>query len=95
MPRKEKRPIPPLPPRAAYEAKARYYERYSTQELLDAGHLEEVGVKQYPRKTATLSFRIDKTLLTQLKQVAQQKRVPLSTLVRTWLIERVQENQAA
>lgn len=95
MTRKEKRPIPPIPTHATYETKARYYERYSTQDLLDAGHLEEVGVKQYPRKTATLSFRIEKTLLTQLKQVAKRKRVPLSILVRTWLIECVQEDQAA
>jgi hypothetical protein len=95
MTRKEKPSIPPLPPRAPYEARARYYEQYSTQELLAAGHLEEVGVKKYPRKTATLSFRVEKTLLTQLKQAAKRKRLPLSTLVRMWLIERVQENQVA
>jgi predicted HicB family RNase H-like nuclease len=84
-----------MPSRTTYGAKARYYEQYSTQELLAAGHLEEVGVKQYPRKTAKLSFRIEKALLTQLKQAAKQKRLSLSTLVRMWLIERVQENQAA
>ncbi len=95
MTRKDKHSIPPMPSRATYEAKARYYEQYSTQELLAAGRLEEVGVKQYPRKTATLSFRVEKTLLTQLKHAAKQKRLPLSTLVRMWLIERVQENQAA
>jgi hypothetical protein len=95
MTRKDKHPIPPIPSRAPYEARGRYYEQYSTQELLAAGHLEEVGVKQYPRKTATLSFRVEKTLLTQLKHAAKQKRLPLSTLVRMWLIERVQENQAA
>ena len=95
MTRKEKHSIPPIPSRAPYEAKARYYEQHSTQELLDAGHLEEIGVKQYPRKTATLSFRVEKALLTRLKQAAQRKRLPLSTLVRTWLIERVQDNRAA
>ena len=84
-----------MPSRTTYEAKARYYEQYSTQELLAAGHLEGVGVKQYPRKTAQLSFRVEKALLTQLKQVAKQNRLSLSTLVRMWLIERVQENQAA
>ena len=95
MARKEKHSIPPLPSRTTYEAKARYYEQYSTQELLAAGHLEESGVKQYPRKTATLSFRVEQTLLTQLKQAAKRKRLPLSTLVRMWLTERVQDNQAA
>lgn len=89
MPRKEKHSIPSLPSRTTYEAKARYYEQYSTQELLATGHLEEVGVKQYPRKTATVSFRVEKALLTQLKQAAKQKRLPLSTLVRMWVIERV------
>jgi hypothetical protein len=33
MPHKEKCSIPTLDPRASYEVKARYYERYSTQEL--------------------------------------------------------------
>ena len=36
---KMKRSIPTLNSHAYYEAKARYYERYSTQELLDAGYL--------------------------------------------------------
>jgi hypothetical protein len=31
-----------LDPHASYGAKARYYERYSTEELLATGHLEEV-----------------------------------------------------
>ena len=64
-------------PHASYQAKARYYERHSIEELLAAGHLEEVGVRQYPRQTETLSLRIDKTLLTRLKQVAKEKKLPL------------------
>ncbi len=59
MAQKAKRSIPALDPPASYEAKARYYERYSTQELLAAGHLEEVGVRQYPYKTEMLSLRVD------------------------------------
>jgi hypothetical protein len=51
MKQKAKRPISVLDPHASYEAKACYYERYSTQELLAAGHLEEVKVRQYLRKT--------------------------------------------
>jgi len=95
MAEKMKRSIPSLDPHASYVAKARYYERYSTQELLAAGHLQEVGVRQYPRKTETLSLRVDKRLLAQLKQVAKKKKLPLRTLIRMWLVEHAQEEQAA
>ena len=95
MKRKAKRLIPSLDLHASYEAKARYYEHYSTQELLAAGHLEEVGVRQYPRKTEMLSLRVDKTLLAQLNQVAKKKKLPLRTLIRTWLVKHVREEKAA
>jgi len=95
MPQKVKPSIPAPNPRASYEAKARYYERHSTQELLTAGHLEEVGMRQYPRRTETLSLRIDKALLAQLKQVAKKKKLPLRTLIRTWLVKHAREDQAA
>ena len=90
-----KRSIPTLDPHASYEAKSRYYERYSTQELLAAGYLKEVGVQQYPRKTATLSLQVDQTLLAQLKQVAKKKKLPLRTLIRMWLVKQAREEQAA
>ncbi|MGH7960620.1 MAG: CopG family antitoxin [Candidatus Binatia bacterium] len=95
MPQKAKLSLPATNPHASYEAKARYYERYSTQELLAAGHLEEVGIRQYPRKTETLSLRVDKTLLAQLKQLARKKKLPLGTLIRTWLVKHAQEDRAA
>lgn len=95
MTRKGKLAIPPSPPNSTYAAKAHYYEQHSTQELLAAGQLREVGVRQYPRKTATLSCRVEKTLLTQLKQAAKRQHLPVSTLVRMWLTERVQDNKAA
>jgi len=95
MAQKVKRSVSTLDPHASYEAKARYYERYSTEELLAAGHLEEVGVHQYPRKTETLSLRVDKTLLTQLKQLAKKKKLPLRTLIRMWLVKHAQEERAA
>lgn len=95
MTKKTRHPIPALSPHASYEAKARYYEHYSTEDLLAAGRLEEMGVHQYPRQTETLSLRVDKLLLGQLKQVAKKKKLPLRTLVRMWLVKRVQEERAA
>jgi predicted DNA binding CopG/RHH family protein len=95
MSRKEKCSIPTLDPRASYEAKAHYYERYSTQELVEAGHLEEVGIRKYARQTEILSLRVDKALLTQLKRAAKKKKLPLRTLIRTWLIQHAQEEKAA
>ena len=95
MPRKEKSPIPVLNSRASYKAKARYYEQHSTQELLTAGRLEEVGIRQYSRQTETLSLRVDKELLTQLKRAAKKKNLPLRTMIRTWLIQHVREEKAA
>lgn len=95
MKRREKTPIPALDPRLSYQAKASYYERYSTQELLAAGHLEEVGVRGFPAKTETLSVRVDKALLFRLKQTAKKKQLPLRTLIRMWLIAHTQEEKAA
>ena len=95
MVQKAKRSIPALDPHASYKAKACCYERYSTQELLAAGHLEEVGVRQYPRQTETLSLRVNKALLAQLKQVARKKRLPLRTLARMRLAKHAREEKAA
>ncbi len=95
MKRKEKFPIPEMNPNLPYKAKASYYERYSTEELLAAGHLEEVGVRGFPAKTETLSVRVDKALLLRLKRTAQKKQLPLRTLIRMWLIAHVQEEKAA
>jgi predicted DNA binding CopG/RHH family protein len=93
--RKIKRNIPPLDPHASYEAKAQYYERYSTTELMENGHLEEVGVFQHAPKIEMLSLRVDNTLLAQLKKVAKKKQIPLRTLIRTWLVEHAQEEKTA
>ena len=95
MARKAKMTIPSLDPKASAEAKARYYERYTTQELIAAGQLEEVGIRKYPRKTETLSLRLDTNLLMQLKRVAKKKKLPLRTLIRTWLIQHTEQEKAA
>jgi predicted DNA binding CopG/RHH family protein len=95
MPQKEKRPIPPLNPRASYKAKAEYYERHSTQELLSAGYLEEVGIRRAAVQTETLSVRVDKMLLSQLKQTAKKRHLPLGALIRMWLVQHVQDEKAA
>ena len=87
--------IPALNPQASYVAKARYYERYSTQELVAAGRLVEVGVREYPKQTETLSVRVDKILLAQLKRVARKKKLPLRTLIRLWLVKHAQDEMAA
>jgi len=76
MPQKEKRSIPPLNPHVSYKAKADYYERYSTQELLSSGHLEEVGIRRAAVQTETLSVRVDKALLSRLKQTAKKSTFP-------------------
>lgn len=87
MARKAKRTIPALDQEASYEAKAEYYKRYTSQDLLTAGHLEEVGIRQYAPKTETLSVRVDAALLAQLKQIAKKKQLPLRTLIRQWLVQ--------
>jgi predicted DNA binding CopG/RHH family protein len=87
--------IPAVNPRASYVARARYYERHSTQELVDAGQLIEVGIRAYPQQTETLSVRVDKMLLAQLKRMARKKKLPLRTLIRRWLVQHAQEEIAA
>lgn len=94
MARKARIAIPPLDPGASAETKTRYYERYSTQQLITAGQLEEVGIRKYPRKTETLSLRVDTNLLMQLKRVAKKKKLPLRTLIRTWLVQHTQRGEA-
>ena len=95
MQRKRKQESATLNRETSYLAKARYYERYSTQELLDTGRLVEIGVRAYPRQTEMLSVRVDKTLLAQLQRVARKKKIPLRTLIRQWLVKHSQEEVAA
>ena len=47
------------------------------------------GAKQQLATAGTVQFRLDEESMLRLMQAADDKRMPLGTLVRMWMIERL------
>jgi len=94
--------IPTPPENASYEELDEYYNKYDTQELLDAGLMQEATSDEYqgivkelgPKpKKIQINFRIDEKDLEVLKKIAEFKAIPYGTLARSWVIERLRSER--
>jgi predicted HicB family RNase H-like nuclease len=65
----------------------------SVKKLTTQQHLERL--RKYAEKEldarGTVQFRIDPKSRHRLRRAADQKKIPLGTLVRMWIIERLDE----
>lgn len=95
--------VPPLPENASFEEEAEYYDKYSMIDLLDAGYLKEVdeplireelkeAVANY-RKRQQVNISLSAEQFFLLEKLAKKRHLSPSTLVRSWLLERL-ENEA-
>jgi hypothetical protein len=100
--RKSKK-IPPLAENATMEEEAEYYDKYSMIDLLDAGYLKEVdeplireelkeAVANY-RKRQQVNISLSAEQFSLLEKLATRRHLSPATLVRCWLLERL-DNEA-
>lgn len=87
---------PPI--NANYEDLDEYYTLNDTQDLINAGILQEATQQEYEQiekelgakpKKAQVNFRLTEDELKILKKIADFKAIPYGTLVRSWIIERL------
>lgn len=79
------------------EEKSAYLAAHPLESLVARGEFRpiEVAIGPRPRRDAHLHMRVEPALIQQLKAAAQRKGVPYQTLVRLWLIERLQQEASA
>jgi len=100
---RKSKPIPPLADDASLEGEAEYYDKYSMVDLLKAGYLEDVDDPQVfeemkeaaanYRKRQQVNISLNAEQFSLLEKLAKKRHLSPSTLVRSWLLERL-ENEA-
>lgn len=105
---KDKKQIPPPPEaNASWEEQAAYFEKYGTQELEAAGHLEplsdedqklvdevkaEAGKRIAARKgRGQLNLAMSPEQLDRFTQYANRRHIAPSTLAKAWILERLDD----
>jgi hypothetical protein len=105
---KKRKQIPPPPePNASWEEQAAYFEKYGTEELEEAGHLQalteedqrfveevkaEAGRRIAARKArGQLNLALSPEQLNRFSQYANRKHIPPSTLAKAWILERLDQ----
>jgi hypothetical protein len=109
MSKKENKKEIPAPPdaNASWEEQAAYFEKYGTEELEAAGHLEpltdedqklveevkaEAGRRIAARKArGQLNLAMSPEQLDRFTQYANRKHIPPSTLAKAWILERLDD----
>lgn len=81
--------IEPIPPFKSLEEEANFWDSHSMVDDIEEGAL--VGFHQ-ANKTGTLTIRFQPKYLEMLRRDAFKKGMGPTTLVRMWVLERLQEN---
>lgn len=106
--KKHKKDIPPPPDaNASWEEQSAYFEKYGTEELDAAGHLQalteddqrlirevkaESGSRLAARKErGQLNLALTPEQLNRFTQYANRKHIPPSTLAKAWILERLDD----
>lgn len=91
---KRTKTVPPLSPDATDDEIIRWMETYDLGARLDAGVSEIVEIHEPPQHDdhpAQLTLRIPSPMKAALQKLARQRRTSVTTLARTWLVERLRQ----
>ena len=77
-----------MKPRASEK---RERERYLTTDFGDAlSHLEPLDLDlEFPSPTQSISLRLPREVLNQIRMLADERDVPYQSLIKIWLVERL------
>jgi predicted DNA binding CopG/RHH family protein len=80
----------PAVPRFDAEAEERaFWQEHDTADYVDWSQAERVRLPKLKPSTATISLRLPKGMLEELKVLANQRDVPYQTLLKVFLAERL------
>jgi hypothetical protein len=94
--------IPPPPgPEEGHDAVIAYFDRYSTEQLEEAGHLQEPSAAEVAELVASAAYeslcahglhaKLTRKAYAQISRLAAEENVPVEKLVARWINQRLQE----
>jgi predicted DNA binding CopG/RHH family protein len=85
------RPVPTF----ATEAEERaYWETHDSSGNVDWSKAERVRLPNLKPSSTSISLRLPRTLLEQIKVAANKRDVPYQSLIKTWLSEKVDASRS-
>ena len=82
-----------IPEFATYEEEARFWDTHDTTDFED--EFKPVRVHVARKLSSGLTIRLDRETLEKLRRAAQEKGIGPTTLIRMWVLERLQQKDAA
>jgi predicted DNA binding CopG/RHH family protein len=93
MPKKKGSKPARLPAFATIEEEARFWDTHSTADY--EGEFKPVRARFAKRLSTGVTIRLDPQTLQQLRTLAHERGIGPTTLIRMWVLERLQEKQPA
>lgn len=79
--------LKPIPEFKSYKEEAEFWDTHDTTEYFDMENAYMVT----PKKTEVLTVKLSDSDKTALKRIAHTKRLSSSALVRSWIVEHINE----
>lgn len=79
----------PIPHFASEAEERAYWEREDTSDKLDWSKAERVRLPNLKPSSTSISLRLPNGLLERIKVAANRRDVPYQSLIKTWLVEKL------
>ena len=89
MSKPSKTAVKPIPKFASEKAERDYWESHDSTEHLDWTKAQKVTFPNLKPTTKTISLRLPKHLLDEIKAAANSRDVPYQSLIKIWLQEKL------
>ena len=78
---------------ASDTAERRFWETHDSTPYVDRSKAERAVFTQLKPTTRSITLRLPETLLAGLKTAANQRDVPYQSLIKVWLVEKLEESE--
>jgi predicted DNA binding CopG/RHH family protein len=92
MPKPTKK-LKPIPKFRSHEEAGEFWMKHDTTEYLDWSKAQPLRFTKLRPSTATISLRLPKGMLDELRVLANERDVPYQSLLKVYLAERIAEER--
>jgi predicted DNA binding CopG/RHH family protein len=92
MPKPAKK-LKPIPKFRSHEEAGEFWMKHDTTEYLDWSKAQPLRFTKLRPSTATISLRLPKGMLDELRVLANERDVPYQSLLKVYLAERIAEER--
>ena len=85
--------LKPIPRFRSHEEAGEFWMTHDTTEYLDWSKAKRIRFPKLRPSTATISLRLPKALLDDLRSLANQRDVPYQSLLKVYLAERIAQER--